>query len=253
MSYQVPPPVAVPTVPAAPASRRRPVSVTLAAVLLGLMALAGLAYAITTIAIAPGVVTRFRDAAQGAASAEVDGFASVVWIGAAVGAVVAVILFALCVVLALGLRRGSNAARIGTWVVSGLGLLAGFGSLIMVLVQRSGEGDPGSLGAALSGAYPDGWIGLNVTAAVAQMVGYLIVAGLLLAAPASFFGRGPEATGGATAGTAAPGSPYGHGVLIGHGAPYGTGAGAYGTGYPPVASITPTPGQDDEFWSRPSA
>ncbi|GAB1688252.1 hypothetical protein KRM28CT15_00550 [Krasilnikovia sp. M28-CT-15] len=223
---------------------------TLAAVLLGLMALGGLAYAITTIALAPGIVSRFRDAAQGAADAEVDGFVTVVWIGAAVGAVVAVILFALCVVLALGLRRGSNAARIGTWIVSGLGVLAGCGSLATVLVQRSGEGDPGSLGAALSGAYPDGWIGLNVGVAVAQTVGYLIVAVLLLAAPGSFFGRAGASAAGAAQGA---GPPYGPGVLVGHGAPYGAAGPTYAPGYPPVVSITPTPGQDDEFWSRPSS
>ncbi|BFU48121.1 hypothetical protein [Krasilnikovia sp. MM14-A1004] len=249
MSYPVSPPFAVPAAQGAVPSRRRPVPVALAAVLLGLMALAGLAYAITAIAIAPGVVTRFRDAAHGAAAADVDGFVSVVWIGAAVGTAVAVILFALCVVLALGLRRGSNAARIGTWVVCGLGLLAGCGSLVTVGVQRSGDGDPGSLGAALSGAYPDGWIGLNVGVAVAQMVGYLIVAVLLLAAPGSFFGR----AGAATAGVPGHGSPYGPGVLVGHGSPYGSGVVAYGAGYPSVPSITPTPGQDDEFWSRPSS
>ncbi|GAB1643744.1 hypothetical protein [Krasilnikovia sp. MM14-A1259] len=250
MSYPVSPPAAVTAAPAVAPSRRRPVPVTLAAALLALMGLTGLGYAITTIVVAPGVVARFRDAAGAADGAEVDGFVTVVWIGAAVGAVVSVILFALFVVLALGLRRGSNAARIGTWVMSGLGLLAGTAALVTILVQRGGEADPESLGAVLSGAYPDRWIGLNVGAALAQMVGYLIVAVLLLIAPGSFFRPGGSGTADHSYG---PGGVNGHAALNGHGSPYGMSPSGYSAGYSPVVSITPTSGQDDESWSRPSS
>ena len=143
------------------------------------------------------MVDRFRDAAAGADSAEVDGYVTVVWIGAALGAVLAVILFALFTALALGLRRGSNAARIGTWVVCGLGLLFGCGAVATVAVQRAGDGTPGTLGFALSEAYPGSWIGLNVGLAIAQMAGYLVVAVLLIAGPGTFFGRPGAAGGGA--------------------------------------------------------
>jgi hypothetical protein len=183
MSYAVEPPPA-PDVP-----RRRPVPVTLAAGLLGVMALAGLAYAVATLAVTPGVVGRFRAAAAGADRADVDGFATVLWVAAAVAAVLAVILFALYVVLALGLRRGSNAARIGAWVVSGLGLLAGCGSTVAVVVQRRGIETPGTLGTALADAYPSGWIGLNIAMAIAQMAGYLAVAVLLAVSPSGFVRR----------------------------------------------------------------
>jgi hypothetical protein len=183
MSYAVEPLAAIDT------PRSRPVPVTLAAALLGIMGLAGLAYAVATLAVTPGVVGRFRAAAGTADRADVDGFVTVLWVAAAVAAVVAVILFALYVVLALGLRRGSNAARIGAWVVSGLGLLAGCASTTAVVVQRRGVGTPGTLGTVLADAYPSGWIGLNIAMAIAQMAGYVVVVVLLLAGPSAFFRR----------------------------------------------------------------
>ena len=177
MSYAVEPP------------RSRPVLVTLAAALLGVLGLAGLVYAVATLAVTPDVVGRFRSAATGADRADVNGFVTVLWIAAAVAAVVAVILFALYVVLALGLRRGSNAARIGAWVVSGLGILAGAVSAVAVIVQRRGVQTPGTLGTALANAYPSGWIGLNVALALAQVVAYVVVAVLLAVSPGGFFRR----------------------------------------------------------------
>jgi hypothetical protein len=182
MTYAVPPPAAGP-----PPSR--PVSVTLCAALLGAMGLAGLGYAVATLAVTPGVVQRFRAAAAGADRADVDGFVTVLWVGAAVAAVLGVILFALYVVLALGLRHGSNAARIGGWVVAGLGLLAGCVTTVTVLIERSGAATPGRLGTALAGAYPTGWIGLNLAIAIAQMAGYVTVGLLLLLSPGAFFRR----------------------------------------------------------------
>ena len=169
--------------------RSRPVLVTLAAALLAVLGLAGLVYAVATLAVTPGVVGRFRSAAAGADRADVNGFVTVLWIAAAVAAVVAVILFALYVVLALGLRRGSNAARVGAWVVSGLGILAGAVSAVAVIVQRRGVQTPGTLGTALANAYPSGWIGLNVALALAQVVAYVVVAVLLAVSPGGFFRR----------------------------------------------------------------
>ncbi len=190
MSYATQSPAAAPAPTAAP---RRPVSVASASILLIFMAVVGLGYAIATLAIAPGTVDRFRAAASGADSVDVDGFVTVVWIGAALSAVLAVILFALYIVLALGLRRGSNAARIATWVVAGLGLLAGCATTATVGLERAGDPTEGSLSAALSAAYPSSWIPLNITLAIAQMLGYLLVGVLLLTSPGTFFGRAPKA------------------------------------------------------------
>lgn len=266
MSYAVPPPV---TIPAPVAAARRPAPVTFASVLLIGMATVGLGYAIATLAVAPGTIERFRRAAGSSLAADVDGFVTVVWIGAAISAVLAVILFALSVVLALGLRRGSNAARIATWVVAGLGLLAGCGSTVTVAAQRGGDPATDTLGAALADAYPGPWIGLNVTLAVAQMLGYALVAVLLLASPGTFFGRAakplppdpfaaPPAPYGPPSGYPGgyPAGPAGYGQPVpgGYSAPP---PGGYGAPYPPAQPPAPPagppqPGPDDEYWARPS-
>jgi hypothetical protein len=182
MTYAVPPPVVDPP-------PLRPVSVTLCAALLGGMGLVGLGYAVATLAVTPGVVQRFQRAAAGANRADVDGFVTVLWVAAGVAAALGVILFALYVALALGLRQGSNAARIGACVVSALGLLAGCATTVTVLIERSGVSTPGTLGTALADAYPGGWIGLNLAMAIAQMAGYATVGVLLLVSPGAFFRR----------------------------------------------------------------
>ncbi|GID95178.1 hypothetical protein Adi01nite_45900 [Amorphoplanes digitatis] len=229
------------------------------------MAVAGLAYAIAAIAIAPGTIDRFRAATGGSGGADVDGMVTVVWIVAAVGAVLAVILFALYIVLALGLRRGSNAARIAAWVVSGLGLLAGCASTVVMTVQLSGaDAAQGTPEAALADAYPGSWFGLNVVLCVAQMAGYVVVGMLLLAAPGTFFGRAPKPlppdpfASPALAGYPRVPAGYGPQPTGGYSAPP---AGGYGSPYPsapPAAGQPiqpggrPQPGPDDEYWSRPS-
>lgn len=227
---------------AAPPAARRPVAVTLASALLALMALVGLGYAIATLAVVPGTLDRFRDAAAGPNSADVDGYVTGVWIGAALATVLAVILFALYIVLAVGLRRGSNASRIGTWVVCGLGLLFGCGSTVAVAAQRSGDGGPGTLGVTLSQAYPGYWIPLNLSLSIAQMVGYLVVAVLLLAGAREHFGRRAPAA-------PAPTRPQAYGGLPAYGAtnPYPP-----ARAYPPPPAGPPGHGQDNDYWSRPT-
>jgi hypothetical protein len=228
MSYAVESPVA----PAAPAPRR-PVPVVIASALLGVMGLGGLAYAVAILAVTPGVVGRFRTGAAGASTTDVDGFVTVLWVAAAIGTVLAVILFALYVVLALGLRRGSNGSRIGAWVVSGLGLLGGCGSTLTVLIERSGNDTSGTMTAALVDAYPSGWIGLNVTLAIAQVIGYVAVAVLLFASPGEYFGRSAKVSAGQQPGFGAEGypqAPQGVAGATGYGTP-GPGYGAAGPGY----------------------
>ncbi|BCJ53129.1 hypothetical protein Asp14428_46040 [Actinoplanes sp. NBRC 14428] len=201
MSYAVQHPAAA-AGPAPAATPRRPVPVAFASVLLLVMAVVGLGYAVATLAVAPGTVDRFRQAAGD--RPDVDGYVTVVWISAAVGAVLAVLLFALYVVLALGLRRGSNGVRIATLVVCVLGLLAGGAATLTMVAQEGWNSLPGSVGAALSDAYPGPWIGLNVGLSVAQMIGYAVVALLLLTAPRAFFGRATEQGRSATSGQAPP-------------------------------------------------
>jgi hypothetical protein len=224
MSYAVESPVA----PAAPAPRR-PLPVVVASALLAAMGLGGLAYSVTTLAVTPGVVDRFRTGAAGASTTDVDGFVTVLWVAAAIGTVLAVILFALYVVLALGLRRGSNGARIGAWVVSGLGLLGGCGATLTVLIERAGDDASGTMTTALLDAYPSGWIGLNLTLAIAQVIGYVAVAVLLLVSPGEYFGRPPKSPGGPQPGFGPGGYPR---AAAGYGPPGpGNGAPGYGPGY----------------------
>jgi hypothetical protein len=242
MSYavQTPPPAAAPG---------RPLTVRLAAALLAVMGLAGLGYAVATLIVVPGALDRFRAAASGADRGDVDGYVTVVWVGAALGAVLAVIVFALLVVLALGLRRGSQASRVGAWVICGLGILFGCVSCVTVAAQRSGEGAPGTLGGALSDAYPDMWIGLNVATAVAQMVGYLVVALLLAFSPGAFFRRGvPSAQPGA-AGAYVTLPTYGSATAY---PPTGPHQPPASPGYAsPAPPAPPARGPDDDYWARP--
>ncbi|WP_328464182.1 hypothetical protein OHA21_40015 [Actinoplanes sp. NBC_00393] len=146
-----------------------------------------MAYAIGMVAIAPATVDRFRAATSG--TDQVESFIAVIWIDAAVAAVVAVLAIALFAVLGVGLRRGSRVARGVTLGVCGLGVLAGCGSLLTIALQRSGDALPGSVGAALGAAYPDGWINLNVAVASAQVLAYVAVAALVLLAPRQYFGH----------------------------------------------------------------
>jgi hypothetical protein len=228
MSYAAPVPVlAVPN----PADRR-PATVTTAAVLLALMALGGLGYAVATLVVTPGIVDTFRDAAGADDPAAVDGYVTAVWVGAGIATVLAVILFALYAVLALGLRRGSSAARIGTWVVCGLGLAAGCASTVAVAVQRGSDSSDALL-AELGAAYPGGWIGLNLALSVTQMVGYAVVAILLAVSPRAWFHR-----------AAAP--PVSFPVQQ-----QGFQSYPYQQPYQYPTS-PPVPGPDDEYWSRPS-
>ena len=198
MSYPVQPQPLAATPPPAPSGR--PPTVTFAAGLLWLMAGVGLIYAIATLAIVPGTISRFRDVTGGplqrfGSDTDPEYYVAVVWLGAAIALALAVIAFALFVVVGLSLRRGSNAARIATLVVCVLGVLGGAAGVLTVAAQRSGESAPLSLGAQLSDAYPGGWIGANAGLSIAQILGYVLVGILVLTAPRAFFrriaGRGP--------------------------------------------------------------
>jgi hypothetical protein len=215
----LPPPA--PVAPAPPG--RRPATVTAAAALLAVMAVVGLGYAAATIAVTPGVVARFRGAARAADAAEVDGYVTVVWLGAALGAVLAVVLVALYVVLALGLRRGSRASRVATLVVCGLGLVGGCVVGATGVAESAATVPGGSLAAVLTGAYPRGWLAVNIAVAAGQMAGYVVVAILLLVSPGAHFARRAPSPY-APPDHAVPPDPYGRPTMI---------------------------GPDDAYWTRP--
>ncbi|MEV0897008.1 hypothetical protein [Actinoplanes sp. NPDC049802] len=214
------------------------------------MAAAGLTYAVGMVAVTPAVVSRFRDATAGSDTSE--NFISVVWLISALALVLALLVLALFLVLGIALRRGNRLARAVTLGVCGLGILGGCGTLVVLAVQRSGEAAPGSLGEALNEAYPEGWIVLNVVVAVAQLIAYLGVGVLLLAAPGEFFGRTVPA------GTALPGFVPPSQIVASttewaapQSQPFVT-----GRSEPDQFPDQPTPRKsepnpEDEYWSRP--
>lgn len=238
MSYAAPPPPAVASPPGG-----RPVAVTMAAIVLWTMAAAGLTYAAGVVAVTPGVVGRFRDAVPGSASA--DNFVTVIWLVAALSLTLGLIFLALLVALGVGVRRGSRLARAIALGVCGLGLVAGCATLVVLGVQRAGEAVPGTLSEALNDAYPSGWIVLNASVAAAQVVAYLLVGGLLLAAPREFFGGGKPVDQFVTPATptewAAPQTK-----------PFVTGGSEADqfSDLPVPSNSAPKP--EDEYWSRPA-
>ncbi|HEX2356496.1 MAG TPA: hypothetical protein VHI50_08545 [Micromonosporaceae bacterium] len=165
-----------------------------------LMALLGLVAAIANLAMMNRLVDRFRERAAGtdATGSEIDtvvGFIRGISIGTAViGIIVALALIG----LALGNLRGSNASRIATWVLCGIGAVCGCCGLVGVLAQNNatfgGAGDDRTaedLGRALADASPGWWTALSGTLSIGQALGYIAVAVLLALPAANAFFRRP--------------------------------------------------------------
>jgi hypothetical protein len=177
--------------------RRRPAAVTAAALALIVMATVGLAHALAGLITLSGTVDRYRAAQAVADRADVDETVAVVRALAIVALILAIGVAALLVGLAAGLLRGGGGVRIATWVVCALGLLLGCGGVLAVVAQRAvplrlgadGQSTAQTVG-AVTDAYPHWWVGLGASLSAAQMLGYLLVAGLLaLPAANAYFGR----------------------------------------------------------------
>ncbi|RKN46462.1 hypothetical protein [Micromonospora endolithica] len=183
------------------APARRPAVVTLAVALLAVMAVAALGYAVAGLLTIAGTVDALRSAAAGTSARpdDVDGVVALLWISGVASAVVSVLAALLLVGLAVGLRAGRPGARVGTWVVAGLGMLLGCCSLAVQAGQRLvplrlGEDERGAAEviALVADAYPGWWIPLGAGLSVGQVLGYVVVA-VLLALPAAntWFRRRP--------------------------------------------------------------
>jgi len=186
-----------PNPPTGPAGR--PWAVTGAAAVMILMAVVGLAYAIAALLNMDGIVARFQTAAAqtDARRPDIDAMALFLRGSLIVTTLVNVVAALALTALALLILRGSNAARVATWVVSALGLICGCGGVLVVIVERAVQlrlPDDGAASAnllrALADAYPSWWVWVSGVLAGGQSVGYLVVA-LLLALPAAnaFFRR----------------------------------------------------------------
>ncbi|MBQ0978583.1 hypothetical protein [Micromonospora sp. M61] len=181
------------------APARRPAVVLMAAGVLLVMAVAALAYAVVDLVVLGGTVDAFRTAARdtSASPEQIDDVVTLLRASAVLSAVVAALSAPVLAGLALGLLAGRNGARVATWVVSGLGLLAGCCSVAVLIGERAaplqlgtGEQAVAELLGLIGDAYPSWWIPLNAGLSVAQGLGYLVVATLLaLPAANAWFGR----------------------------------------------------------------
>ncbi|MBQ1074228.1 hypothetical protein KBX06_13810 [Micromonospora sp. C31] len=183
------------------APARRPAVVTAAVTVLAVMAVAALAYAVAGVAARGGTVDRFRAAAAdtSAGPGQIDRMVTLIGVSTVLTAAVSLLAGLLLAGLALGLRAGRDGARTATWVVAGLGLVAGCCGLTLLVGQRatplaSGEDDRATaeLFGLLADAYPSWWIPLGAGLSVGQVLGYLVVAVLLaLPAASAWFRRRP--------------------------------------------------------------
>lgn len=189
---------------AQPVARRRPGVVTAAAVTMIVVATAGLATVIGLLLAAARFDDRYRPLAVATDARLVD----INHVGDAMRSVMGTVAVATFVVavafaaLAVGVRRGSNALRVATWVLIAAGLSCGCtqgGSAILAATTITYQGDPqrvdvaGQLTQAVQDALP-GWLSaLLGTVAVIQIIGYILVAILLGLPPANaYFRRTPR-------------------------------------------------------------
>lgn len=242
------------------AAPRRPGAVVSAAVVLLLMAVGAVGYAVAGLAVLGGTVSRFRDAASagGARQGEIDEVASVLRGTTSLSAVVGVVTGLVLVGLALGLLSGRPGARVGSWVVAGLGLLCGCCGLAVLVGQRAAPLRVSADGRAtaelfgrLGDAYPDWWIPVNAAVAVAQVLGYLVVAALLVTpASGAFLRRRPAPAGPALPGygpaSVPPAPGYGPPPAPGPPAPASGPASPWAPGTPPPPPAGPQPAPTPE-------
>lgn len=205
-SYPPPPyPPPEPAVPGAPEPRRRPVPVLISAVLMWIVALLALVSAIIGLATMSQVVDRFRiEAVLTAASpADIDSFVNVIRAATIVTAIILVIFALLLAGFAVGNLRGSNTTRVLTLVVCAIGVLCGCCGVIGAVGQTSATGlntnntdtqVAEELGRALGDAYPGWWLGVNSGLSGLQLLGYIVIAILLVLPVSNAYFRKPPPT-----------------------------------------------------------
>ncbi|NUT17695.1 MAG: hypothetical protein HOV77_00760 [Hamadaea sp.] len=182
--------------PAAQPARKAPAVVVTAAIILVVLGVIGLINTIVSFASLGSTVDRFRVLAQqiGVSAQKIDDQVTQLRIQTIAGAVIGLLIALLLLALAYFLVKGSNAARITTWVLCGIGALCaccgGVGLIFLKNLDRfSTEGNQQDqeqldLARAMGDAVPGWQVGLGGTAAVLQLLGYLAVA-ILLAMPAA--------------------------------------------------------------------
>ncbi|MEV6965515.1 hypothetical protein AB0M47_10390 [Hamadaea sp. NPDC051192] len=180
--------------PAVQPARKAPAVVVTAAVILVVLGVIGLLNAIVSLASLGSTVDRFRVLALrvGVSPQKIDDQVTQLRLQTILSAVIGLLIAIVLLVLAYFLVKGSNAARITTWVLCGIGALCaccgGAGLIFLKNLDRiTVEGDQQAqeqvdLARAMADAVPGWQVGLGGTAAILQLLGYLAVA-ILLAMP----------------------------------------------------------------------
>ncbi|MEV0267269.1 hypothetical protein AB0H43_00645 [Hamadaea sp. NPDC050747] len=182
--------------PAVQPVRKAPAVVVTAAIVLFVLGLLGLINGIVSLASLGSTVDRFRVLADGlgVSPQKIDDQITQLRVQTILGGVIGLLIALVLLALAYFLLKGSNAARITTWVLCGLGALcsccSGVGLIFLANLDRINvEGDQQAqeqvdLARAMADAVPGWQVGFGGTAAVLQLLGYLAVA-ILLAMPAA--------------------------------------------------------------------
>jgi hypothetical protein len=186
-----------------PAPRKAPMVVTVASAILFILGLLGLLNGILSL-IGLGTTTdRFHELGRRVANAtpqDIDNQVTQLRVQTIVGAIIGLLIALLLIGLAFWLLKGSNTARIITWVLCGIGALCACCSGVSLFalsglnrVTVSGDAQAEKqvdLAKALVDSVPGWQKGLGGTVSVLQLLGYLAVA-ILLALPAAnaFFKR----------------------------------------------------------------
>jgi hypothetical protein len=171
--------------------------VAAAAGILVILGVLGLLNAVASVVSLGTTTDRFYQLARGVAGAtasDIDNQINQLRLQTIIGAIIGAVIAALLIGLAFWLMKGSNTARIITWILCGIGALcaccSGIGLFALSSLNRvqvSGDQQAEKkveLAKALIDSIPGWQKGLGGTVAVLQLLGYLAVA-ILLALPAA--------------------------------------------------------------------
>jgi uncharacterized membrane protein len=180
-----------------PAARKPPMVVTTASAILFILGLLGLLNSILSLVGLGTTTDRFNELARRVANAtpkDIDNQVTQLRVQTIIGAAVGLLIALLLIALAFWLLKGSNTARIITWVLCGIGALCAccsglslfaLSGLNRVTVNGDAQAEKQvDLAKALADAVPGWQKGLLGTVSVLQLLGYLAVA-ILLALPAA--------------------------------------------------------------------
>lgn len=179
--------------------RARPVTVSAAAALMVAGAVVAALNALITLALAGPIMRDFRVGAafSGATQDQIEAVAGSIQMAMILGGVFALVVAVVVGLLAVGVSRASNAARVATVVLAATSLCCGIGGVSFSSTSRnlslSADGsDPQVarvLGQALGDAIPSWFVDTTFGLSCLHILGYIAVIVLLLLPPANAYFR----------------------------------------------------------------